>query len=1107
MPFFSYSYPVPTLLPYLFEADLVVSIIPPQSFTVISTITGQAALHWDKDVDTSNANSDLYTEVYRSEDMTTWTKLATLAWVSYDYYTDYTGLIGKTYYYQVRFIRKDILTDAIISTSDYAVAQATRLVSMLGFEPQDAYSNMFFQYLIKNLIGTRIYDQTNAATFAADAYDWQTTCRITDPFKLTVDGSTQDEQPANATALYSKRLVDFRVGKKQVKVQGQDTITGEFGELIPVNSYIIHTFLMSYAVQFLNLYEQYLTIVTNKYVDYSQVYAKGFVPVVSSRIDPTLAELYLTIGKLLRLEPPKANSTDQALVRYRDYLKSSFGNQDNTGMLLGINNAAENILGTTTQTLLEHWKHHWFKTDREVKLYVMPSGNEQRQFITGKYGNSNLVFVQTDDRFTTYVEFNLAAMSGVGPYETLTVLGSSPDNPYTYLFSADISHGKTTGTDLENLFATNPVASSIMTVTNSGGGGATPITEGMLPELLRMHSQYVGWENTSINLYGRKFRLSDFAPTVSGTDLATMSVMISEYDPTRGLICGTVFPNSLNYIEDLNVDSNGNPVGLSILPSSTLVIARDDASEGVGFVNNNNPITLYGDKHIVFTMGMTVSKMQWVTKAYLKIFIQQSTAAGYLRLYRVKKKYNYNDVCWNYREKVTIPSGAYQWNGSAYAVAGGNYVTADWSTAGASDSTDSVLLKEFYIDKVNSGVPTWATLDITDVIQNIYKYETSRLDMGLDPENVLQDGFMLTAEGFPNKSVVLIHGHSDSTFKPQLVWERFSQGFYQCQPDATTYFYVDGTLRYGQLQVMQSDREPISYVKTVNERIRQQDIHATDDIAINVVGSVPVEFVAGVRIYGSVTGSIGSISSVSNSILYVEQEVNTFSTSDVLTVLSSTTPTLTISNISYSGNKYVKLSRMPVSNSILRVFHTGSDTTPVAYPGTYPNYTPWTEAGAGITPVFIASAVGVQNENVTQDSVQPDIIYLNSTDTFDTIGDVVVTYQYFYDYYMLGRTISDSDSVTEIQGSSRVGNGLYVQSESDYMYRSELMLPMPSNGLIPDISGVSISGEYSDHNLGLVVTAIENIRRLDGPVDVFKYDPNGRPYRFGQSYHSFFERA
>jgi hypothetical protein len=451
------------------------------------------------------------------------------------------------------------------------------------------------------------------------------------------------------------------------------------------------------------------------------------------------------------------------------------------------------------------------------------------------------------------------------------------------------------------------------------------------------------------------------------------------------------------------------------------------------------------------------------------------------------------------------------WNGSAYiavpASPAEDWVTADWETVGAAGQSDAVLLKEFYVPRIDAGAEMQINVDITDVIQNLYKYETSRLDMGADPENLKDTGFMLTADGFDNRSLVVLSSHLDVSYKPCITWDKLMCGFLKLTPDQTKYFYMDGTTRYGRMLVMQADQEPISYVKTVNERIYQQDIKFTDDVTVVLTGSPPSDFIPGARILCLSSGKTGVISSISGNTLYVMMDIGVFVATDTLQLLYTPAVTAVVQSVSYTGNKYIRLSRTPVSNSILRVFHTGASVTPAAWPTDFPDYTTWTEGGAGIAPVFLTSPVGTQNHYVTQDADIRDKLYLNTPDDLAVIGDVVVTYQYMYDYILMGRVQTDSDSVFNIDGCSRVGQGLITQREDDYMYKTSLYLPAPSAGLFPDISGDTTGDEYSDYNIDVLCNAVGNIRRFDGAVDVFKYGIEGKPlFRFGQQYHTFFKR-
>lgn len=1111
---------IPVLPAYLFEADLVIPVAPPQLFTAVPTKDGQVYLHWTKDADTSDTYSDLYTEVYRSENLEDWELMDTRQWLNYDYYTDAAVLLNRIYQYRIRFVRKDAL-GIVTNVSNYTVPLAAKVVNLLGFEPQDTYSNKFFKYLMESLPGTRIYDRTNAAHFSSNTYHlWQTTCKILDGFTVYVNGTQAHIEPADPTALYSKRAVSFLLDKKQSMLTSTEASTGAAGELVHVNAYLIHTFLMGYALQFMKLYETYLEIVADKFVDYSQMYTKGFRPAVAGQKDASLADLFYSFGKLLGLEPLKYGDTDQGIVRYKSMLKNSFTNQDNLGKIKAIGEACKNTLGITTQTLLEYYKQHWFKSDREHKLYVVPSDTDPYHcFVMVSGSDNDLGFTLLDSRYWAVVRYR-ADPSGIGLTGAgegwLEVYGSGPDTPNIYLFDVHVSDGVTTGTDVQTLFTPH---SSLITATPSGGTGAGVIDlDGVnTPEqLLRIHSRYVGWEDTLLNMYGRSFRLQDtVAALETSEDLCTMSRMLSAKDPSLAL--GPKDDPAFSYPAGYTDIGNGstspyNLGGLNALESNEIVLAHDSTFAGISYYPAPAPsqsyITLYGDKKMLFRLNMTVSRMQWVTRASLKIFVTRSTDAGYLRLYRIKKRNNTDFVCWNYRDKEFLPSG-YEWDNATTefvpAVSGSSWVISDWEEVGAAGDSDAVFLKEFYLAKVES--PSWVTLDVTDIVKDIYKYETTRLDMGEDEQNILQAGFMLTAENYPNRSLVIIKGHSDSNFRPKLVWERLSHGFYQVTPDETRYFYIDGTMRYGRLLVMSDVREPISYIKTVHERIRNQDLRFTSDVAVGLTGNPPPDFVAGAVVYGGAAKAVGTISSVKNNTLYISMAVRNFAIGDTLRILPSGVATATAASVSYVGNKYVTLSRTPVSSSVIRVYHTGVPTTPVTPPADYPAYTPWTEGGSGIEPYFVSSAFGVPNQFAARDDTELNRINLNTSEEVTAIGDVIVTYQYQYDFILLGRAVADSDSVQAIEGCARLGVGLFAQRENDYLYGSELMLPMGSTGEFVDLSGDPTATAYSDHNLRVLCDAVSNVRRANGRVDVFKYEVEGKPYRFGQLYHKFFRGA
>ena len=1118
MAHFRYSIETPNLLDYLFEADLVVSVIPPQNYTAVPTKDSKTYLHWDKSIGITDTINDLYAEIYRTEDLLTWTLIASRQWLNYSDYTDLDVAVNHTYYYRLRFVR--LSTDGVTTNvSNYTAPIGVKIVSLLGVEPRDIYSNKFFKHLLNGLPGTRIYDRTEAAHFSSTDYHlWQTTCKILDGFSVFVDGSEADTQNADPTALYAKRNITFLLDKKHSSLTSTEQSTGIAGDVVQVNSYLVHTFMMSYAIQFMALYEKYFQIVSDKFIDYSQIYTKGFKPVVSDRKNISVAELWYSFGSLLGLQPLRSQDLDQGLVRYKSTLKNSFANQDNLGKLKGINQACENTLGITTQTILEYYKQHWFKSDREHKLFVMPSGTDQHiGYVnlptTTPTPNNGLEYILDDDKFWATIWYT----SGYTPAGELQVLGSSPDDPYSYLFNVGVSSGVTTANDIIALFAANPIATSIMTVNNSGGSsgaGIIPYVSGHEGELLRMHSPWVGWEDSLVKMYDKSFRLKDIASsTDTGTDNSNFSCSISAEDPTYKLP-----PANSESISD----AVSEKTAWNAMEGNDLLAVRDDASDGVSYFTDkvapDDSITITGEKRILFKINLTDSKMEWTKRALLKMFVNHSSEAGYIRLYRVRKKYNSDDICWNFREKEAITDG-YEWDNateeyievSGVAAVTNYWVTKDWDTPGAKADSDVVFLKEFYIPKINIDSPAWATMDVTDVIKDLYKYEASRLNMGEDPENLKDTGFMLTLESYSNKSILSIKGHSDSTLKPKITWEKQGQGFYPMNPDDTRYFYIDGTTRYGRLLVQDSDREPISYVKTVNERVRQEDIKFSSDTTLTLSANAPTEFIPGVQIYGETSNAVGTISSVTREKVYVSVQLKNFVAGETVRELTYNLGTVpasaTISTISYVGNKYIKLSRVPVSTSLIRVYHTGSGSTPGTPPATYPVYTTWTEEGDGIEPVFLSSVSGTINVAATRDTDELDVIYLNSSDSASDIGDIIVTYQYQYDYTLIGRAVSDSDSVSKLEGCNRLGNGLFSQRENDYLYQTEVMLPMPSTGELVDISGDMTVNEYSNFNLGVLSDAIKNVRRYNGLVDVFKYQPEDRPYRFGHLYHTFFRRV
>ena len=1110
MSHFTYVRPTPVLPSYLLDADLTSVVIPPQVFTVVPSADGVLHLHWDKHRNTVDTNSDLYTEVWRSTDLASWALLDTRQWLNYDYYADSQVLNGLIYYYRLRFVRLDV-AGVIYTASEYTATCSARPTTQLGLEPADSCANKFLAMLLNNLPGTRIYDRTTAATFSADEYEWQTTCRVTDAFNVYADGTVVDSQPADATATTTKRPISFMVSRKHVRLQAQNLLDGQYGEQVLMNAYLIHTFLYGYARQFMTLYETYAQLLANKFLDNTQTYTQGFTPALTSQKVAPISELYNTIGKFLRLPPLRSQTVDQGVMRYKQMIRDSFTNLNNTGKVKGIHQACTDVLGISTPSLLEYHKQHWFKPDREQKVYTLPSLADVSQIYTGlpwKSGgnhSNNLIYHLNDYNFSTFVEY-VADVSGIGLTGDgkgwLEVLGSGPSNPYTYLFRAHISTGKTTGDDVQNLFQNDPIAAALLTVTPSlGGVSSAVIYSGMNTELVRMHSLWAAWEDTLVNLYGRKLQLKDTISTlVTGTDSAIDSITVSKTDPTHGLA-----PNI-----DRGKDMPGyiTDIGYKYTPTDSLVIARDDSSEGVG-AGIFGSTAIIGDKRVLFRINLTAQNMQWVTRATLKLFVLMSTGAGFLRLYRIKKNYTYSKVCWNYRNGINVSSG-YKWNGQSYVVeTGDDWVTADWATAGAADTADAVFLKEFYLPKIEADAPTQVALDVTDVIQQLYKYETSRLSLGEDPMNVLNTGFMLTAEGFENRSMVVFTGHTatDVIQKPKITWEKLPHGFFTCPKNSTRYFYVDGTTRYGRLQVLQAASEPLSYVRTVHERIPQESIRFTDDVTVVLTG-VPASVVAGVRLYGETSKAVGTVSSVSETTLYVSMDLRVFAAGETLHLLDNPTVTVVVVSVSYVGNKYIRLSRVPTSDSIIRVYHTGSSSAIATPPADYPNYATWSEAAAGVSPVFLSAAIGTANEFFTRDTENTDIIYLNTEVDVATVGAVVVTYQYMYDYILLGRVDTDGSSIYNIEGCNRVGKGLFSQRENDYLYKTELLLPAPSTGTFPDISGDTTVDDYSDHNIDVLCEAIHNVRRLDGKVSVFKYGIEGKPYyRFGQTYHEFFREV
>jgi hypothetical protein len=427
------------------------------------------------------------------------------------------------------------------------------------------------------------------------------------------------------------------------------------------------------------------------------------------------------------------------------------------------------------------------------------------------------------------------------------------------------------------------------------------------------------------------------------------------------------------------------------------------------------------------------------------------------------------------------------------------WITKDWTSDGAKDQKDAIYLKEFCIPKIEN---SWVSLDVTDILQNIYKYECHRLNMGEDDANIITTGFMFTAEGFPDKTIVTMAGHSDPVRSPIIYYEKVRRGQYQITPNAQKYFYVDGTTRWGKLLVLDSNSEPLPYTRTVHERIRQEDIRYSTDVTLTL-SSIPSDFTVNSVIYGRTSKAVGTITSINTTNVSINVDVmhKTFA-AETIQILGDTSKTATVSAVTYTGNKFVQLSRLPITNTLLRVYHTGAATTPDTYPADPEVYTTLTGSTLGIAPVFETSVSGTYNPFASQDPDDKTLINLNTTDSVATIGDVIVTYQYPYEFQILGKATSDSDSVSKLEGSSRLGYGMYGMSENDYLYRTNVLLPMPSTGVFVDLSGGD-SIEYSDYNFDVLGCAIKNINRYNSKSDIFKYELEQKGYQYGRSYHKF----
>lgn len=1108
MAHFSLSNDIPELPSYLFEADLQVSISSPVSFTAIPKNDRSVRIDWDKDNNTTSTSTNpVYAQIYRSTNLRDWELVSTVEYPVIAY-TDTSDLkVGKVYYYRVRFVRKDGY-EAISRTSSYTLPIAVRIVTAPGVEPRDIYSNKFFQYLLKGLPGRRIYDSTEAAFFSADKHYWQTHSQQTEGFTVYSNGEKVHNEDTDSTKITTKRAIDFVLDKKHSTLQIQ-TDSGISGEDTHLNQYLIHTFLWGYAQQFMVLYEKYFQIVADKYIDFEQNFSKGFKPAVATTKLSDFASMYKGFGELMGLKPPKAEKVSQGLKRYRDLLKSVNSNIENIGKVRAIYDSCFDVLGITTETLFEHKNFHWFKDDRELKLYMMPEASDPINcYVNGSTGAGNMKYTALDDRYSLFVEYynrpyiNGDTVINSGQVGWLQVLGSGADNPYTYLFRAYVSDGVTTALNLKHLFESNSLAASLLTPTISDGGVGSGVILGYTPPTpLVRRSFYLGWEDTEINLNNRKYTLSDISDTTStGTDYCHYSCILSELDPTSHISPG----------EAMTGDPVGNDLE-AVLEASEVVISRDDNGDGVGWFNDSNESCLiYKNKSVLFRMDLTKSRMSWLKKAVLKLYVKRNVNAGYVRLYRMKKPYNDIDVCWNYRSKEDINSG-YYWNGSDYVeIDVGNsstwkdYVTKDWEEDGATGNKDRVLLGEFYIPRITSA--QWVELDITHILKNIYKYETSRLDADTNSYNILRTGFMLSAEGFDNRSAVVFAGHTDSTYRPQIEWEVMARGYFSTDPNTTTYFYVDGTTRYGRLLVLQSDKEPLSYDKLVHEKIRNQDIHFSEDTTLKL-SSIPGDFEVGSKLYGQTSGAVGTISSIGNTSIFISVSLKRFESGETVQLLEDPTITATITSINYSGNKYLEISRYPINSYDIVVHHTGITTAPASPPDEYPSYSEWSEEGSGIEPVFLSSSSGNRNIFASQDVDNPKKIYLNSSDSIADIGDVIVTYKYKYDFQFLGRAITNNKGITKLEGCSRLGSHLYSESDNDWKYKSELMFPMPSSGELVDISGLTTANDYSDHNLAIIANNVSNVRRYNAEIDTFKYGMREKPYRFNQLYHSFLKRT
>jgi hypothetical protein len=1130
MPHFTLITGTPNLPPYLYEADLAISIIPPVDYTVVPTEDTRVFLNWLKDEATTD-DGFLYSQVYRSTNLTDWYLIATLDYPTASYY-DHDVQVGKNYYYRVRFVRIDG-EGYIINTSNYTIPMAATPVSAIGFEPRDTYSNKFFKFLIDSLPGQYIYDHTDAGWFLTNKeLLWQTTCQILDGFTVKANGTVVDTQYADPTALYSKRNVGFFLNNKHTKLLGVPSSTGVDGELIQVSQYLIYTFLMGYAIQLLSLYEKYKEVVANKYIAFSQDYTLGFRPLNSTSVQPTIAELYDNFGKLLGLEPLRAYSPYQGLSAYQNLLKSSFSNIDNVGKLSAINQACANIGLTGGQQIFEYWRYPWFRADRSLKLYAMGSDGAVGQYF-GYATHSGIPDPPTDPWSPTAANVNLkyTLLPGFEHFNTFVeylqdnivtpgnafvrVDGSSPENPFLNIISVHMSIGSTPASIIPGVISASTSCGWLVQADASNGALSGYLMEEDRFRITR-HSPWLAWEKVCISLFGKRFLLKDTSASLTTvTDTCNFGGILAISNPNSRLISGASMTGSKNYYWDaihsvwaINDGSHSKPI-LPPLPATSVIISRDDSSEGCSFEFSSGiyrySATHTGSKKVLLKMSITSEKMSWITESRLNLSIIANTKAGYLRIYRCKKDYNINSVCWNYREQQHVSTG-WQWNGSGYDYITKDITTKYWDEVGVGD-TDTVLISEVYIPEIAynaSGTPF--SVDLTDFLQRLMKYETSNPNMSTnDPESILNCGFLIDGSALPNKSLCIFKVVPGST--PTLITKKMGEGFVTAT-DGVQYFFSDGTTRYGQLLVKSSDREPQNYIRTVYEVIPKDQILADSGIVLST-GAVPTSFVPGAIIYGITSKAVGKILSVGVDNITVSEELHHFSSETVrlLNDANYLLGTVTVSAVNRNGLKKIRLARAPIEGSLLKVYFMGSDTQPViTYPSTYPAYIPSSNTD-GVYPVFVDTLpVGAtQLYFVSQDADDSMEIHLNTTMAIDDLGTIICLYQYEFDFVPMGRVTADSQYINNIEGCPRVDSHLYAQSKTDANYRTEVFLPKPSDGQFVEFSGESSADSYSDYNLGVLANAIKSIRRLDGKVDIFKYLPISKPYKYGEQYSTFFK--